>query len=221
VNVRQNEITHVRKNPDDQGECNTDRAICTARIARKAGGLYNRRDDLLFPSNAMTPILSSDVFEFISGSPEQTTRIGRRLGELLQAGDVICLEGALGAGKTCLAQGVGLGWGVAGEVTSPTFTIIRELRREEDGASLYHVDLYRIESENEARLLGLSDLFDGRAACMIEWPEKARGIVPKRCLYISLDSLDETRRRLTFSANGGRHLVLLNDLKSRAFGVTV
>lgn len=195
--------------------------ICIARIARIAGGLYNRRDDLLSSSNAMTPILSSDVFEFISGSPEQTARIGQRLGERVQTGDVICLEGALGAGKTCLAQGLGVGWGAAGEVTSPTFTLIHELRRAEDDALLYHIDLYRIESEDEARLLGLSDLFDGPATCMIEWPEKAPGLVPELCLRIALDALDETRRRLTFTANGDRHLALLNDLKSRAFGVTV
>jgi tRNA threonylcarbamoyladenosine biosynthesis protein TsaE len=168
----------------------------------------------------MSPILTPNVFEFISGSPEQTARIGERLGELLEAGDVICLEGALGAGKTCLAQGVGAGWGAAGEVTSPSFTLIHELRRAQDDAPLYHIDLYRVESEDEARLLGLSDLFDGRAACMIEWPERARGIVPDACLHICLVSLDQTRRRLTFKASGDRHLDLLRDLKRRAFGVS-
>src|SRR3990170_117452 len=102
----------------------------------------------------MSPILAPDVVEFVSGSPAQTARIGERLGELLQPGDVICLAGALGAGKTCLAQGVGKGWGASGDVTSPTFTLVHELRRSRDDALLYHIDLYRIESSAEARLLG-------------------------------------------------------------------
>ncbi len=167
----------------------------------------------------MTPILTPDVFEFISGSPAQTMRIGERLGELIRPGDVICLEGALGAGKTCLAQGIGKGWGAVGDVTSPTFTLIHEMSRSTDGAALYHVDLYRIQSSDEARLLGLSDLFDGRAACMIEWPERARDLLPEACLRIELVPLGETRRRLTFRADGERHLHLLSELKRAAFGV--
>ncbi len=168
----------------------------------------------------MSPILAPDVFEFISGSPAQTARIGERLGRLLQPGDAICLEGPLGAGKTCLAQGIGAGWGAGDDVTSPTFTLIHELRRSTDQALLYHVDLYRIESEDEARYLGLSDVLDGRATCIVEWPERARGLLPTECLLVRLAPLDDTRRRLTFSARGKRHLMLLSDLKRTAFGVS-
>ena len=168
----------------------------------------------------MSPILTPDVFEFVSGSPAQTMRIGERLGSLLQPGDVVCLTGALGAGKTCMAQGIGAGWGAAGEMTSPTFTLIHELRRAPDGAALYHIDLYRIESENEARLLGLSDLFERDAVCVVEWPERAGGILPDACLRVELTALGETRRRLTFSARGARHERLLGDLKRAAFGVS-
>jgi len=167
----------------------------------------------------MSPILAPDVFEFVSGSPAQTMRIGQRLGRLLQPGDVICLAGALGAGKTCMAQGIGAGWGVAGEVTSPTFTLIHELRRALDGALLYHIDLYRIESEGEARLLGLADLLEGHAVCLVEWPERAGDLLPDACLRVELTALDETRRRLTFRAEGDRHLHLLSELKRAAFGV--
>ena len=168
----------------------------------------------------MTPILSPDVFEFISGSPAQTGRIGERLGGLLQAGDTVCLAGELGSGKTCLAQGIGAGWGAADDVTSPTFTLIHEMRRRGDGAALYHVDLYRIESEQEARLLGLSDVFDGGAACVIEWPERAHGLLPASYLSIDFAVIDETRRRLTFSAQGDRHRELLCELKRTAFGLS-
>jgi tRNA threonylcarbamoyladenosine biosynthesis protein TsaE len=167
----------------------------------------------------MTPILTLDVFEFVSGSPAQTARIGERLGKLIRAGDVICLEGALGSGKTCLAQGVGRGWGTLEPLTSPTFTLIHELTRPDDDAVLYHIDLYRVETENEALLLGLSDVFDGRAACIVEWPERAKGLLPQMCLLVELKWLDETRRRLTFSASGERHLRLLSELKRSAFGV--
>jgi tRNA threonylcarbamoyladenosine biosynthesis protein TsaE len=167
----------------------------------------------------MSPILAPDVFEFVSGSPAQTARIGERLGRLLQPGDVICLEGPLGAGKTCLAQGIGAGWGASDDVTSPTFTLIHELRHASDPAMLYHVDLYRIESEAEARDLGLSDVFDGQATCVVEWPERARGLLPTERLLVRLAPLDDTRRRLTFSAGGVRHRMLLSDLKRTAFGV--
>jgi len=166
----------------------------------------------------MSPILAPDVFEFVSGSPAQTTRIGERLGRLLRPGDVVCLAGALGAGKTCMAQGIGAGWGAAGEVTSPTFTLIHELRRAPDGALLYHIDLYRIESEGEARLLGLGDLLEGDAVCLVEWPERAGDLLPDACLRVELTALDETRRRLTFHAKGARHERLLGDLKRAAFG---
>ena len=168
----------------------------------------------------MTPILTPDVFEFVSGSPAQTMRIGERLGQLLGAGDVVCLKGALGAGKTCFAQGVGKGWGARDDLTSPTFTLVRELTRPQNDAVLYHVDLYRIESEPEALRLGLDDVFDGRAACLVEWPERAQTLIPEACLWIELAWLDDTRRRLTFSARGERHLHLLSDLKRAAFGVT-
>jgi tRNA threonylcarbamoyladenosine biosynthesis protein TsaE len=167
----------------------------------------------------MSPIFSSNVFEFTSGSAAQTARIGERLGELLVKGDVICLRGELGAGKTTMAQGVGAGWGAQDEVTSPTFTLIRPLTRACDAALLYHIDLYRVESEREARLLGLSDLLNGHAACMIEWPERAPTLLPASRLSIDLAVLDETRRRLTFRAQGERYLQLLEDVKRCAFGI--
>lgn len=194
------------KGQPDAAHARLRRYLCMYRARR-----YNRM--------GMTPILTPDVFEFVSGSPAQTARIGERLGRLIRPGDVICLEGALGAGKTCLAQGVGKGWGAPDALTSPTFTLIHELTRPDDGAVLYHIDLYRIESEREAQLLGLSDLFDGHAASMVEWPDRARGLVPESCLRIELVWLDETRRRLTFCAAGDRHLKLLSELKRAAFGV--
>ena len=165
------------------------------------------------------PILDPNVVEFVSGSPEQTARIGERLGKLLSGGEVICLEGQLGAGKTCFAQGVGRGWGASDDLTSPTFTLIHELQRARDRARLYHVDLYRTEQESEAWLLGLTDLMDSTASLIIEWPERAPSLLPPDRLWVELETIDETRRRLTFNAAGDAHLQLLSALKKSAFGL--
>jgi tRNA threonylcarbamoyladenosine biosynthesis protein TsaE len=165
------------------------------------------------------PILDPNVVEFVSGSPAQTARLGERLGKLLRGGEVICLEGNLGAGKTCLAQGIGRGWGAASDLTSPTFTLIHELRRTQDKTRLYHVDLYRIEKEAEAWMLGLTDLMDSTASILIEWPERAASLLPPDRLWIKLEFLDDTRRRLSFGATDGVHLELLNKFKKSAFGI--
>ena len=164
------------------------------------------------------PILDPAIVEFISGSPTQTARIGERLGRLLRGGTVICLEGQLGAGKTCLAQGIGRGWGATDDLTSPTFTLIHELRRKTDRARLYHVDLYRIDSELEAWMLGLADLIDSDDCVLIEWPERAPTILPPDRLWIQLEFVDETHRRLAFTATDVVHQSLLNALKRNAFG---
>ena len=165
------------------------------------------------------PMLEPNVVEFVSGSPAQTFRLGERLGKLLQGGEVICLEGNLGAGKTCFAQGIGHGWGASHDLTSPTFTLIHELRRTQDKARLYHVDLYRIEKEAEAWMLGLTDLMDSTASVLIEWPERAPSLLPPERLWIKLEILDDTRRHLSFNAMDEFHLQLLSAFKKSAFGV--
>jgi len=95
------------------------------------------------------PILDTHSLEFFSKSPEQTRRIGMRLGSALKKGDVLCLQGDLGAGKTTFVQGVAQGWGSIDSVSSPTFIIVNMYRRS-DGAQLFHLDTYRLESEAEA-----------------------------------------------------------------------
>src|SRR5450759_3548652 len=104
------------------------------------------------------PTLDSTAMELISDNRDQTAQVGERLGRLLRGGEVICLAGQLGAGKTVFAQGLGRGWGATDELTSPTFTLIHELQRSADRLKLYHIDLYRLEQESEAWLLGLIDL---------------------------------------------------------------
>ncbi len=165
------------------------------------------------------PILDERMLEFVSGSPEQTRRLGARLGELLRGGELICLEGALGAGKTCFAQGIGLGWGVNQSLRSPSFTLINEWRRPGDRQRLYHVDLYRLTGLDEALALGLEELWNGVDVCMIEWPERIATLLPGERLWVRLSILDDTRRRQVFTAQGARYEQLLHQFKQVAFGV--
>jgi tRNA threonylcarbamoyladenosine biosynthesis protein TsaE len=169
--------------------------------------------------NNRMAILDDQTVDSASHSPEQTQRLGVRLGELLEPGDLLCLAGDLGAGKTTLAQGIGRGWGAAGRVTSPTFTLINEYPRARDGRILYHLDAYRLDSLAEVITVGVEDLFDGRGAMMIEWPERLEAILPAERLWISLTYLDDTRRSLRLTAVGPRHAHLLKEFRRSAFGI--
>ena len=167
----------------------------------------------------MAPILNQHTLEFLSRSPDQTRRLGVRLGTLLQGGDTICLEGPLGSGKTCLAQGIGRGWGASQTLISPSFVLIREYTQPENAVRLYHIDLYRISGVNEALGLGIDDfLGDDHAVCVIEWADRARSLMPSDHLWIRLEFAGYTRRLLHFTAQAARHLTLLQEFRRVAFG---
>jgi tRNA threonylcarbamoyladenosine biosynthesis protein TsaE len=151
--------------------------------------------------------------EFISSSVEQTTQAGYHLGELLAAGDVICLAGDLGAGKTVLARGIGMGWGVLEAVTSPTFTLIHEHHRAQDDQVLYHVDCYRLQGADDAWGIGLEDVLHGDGPVVIEWPEHVQQVLPARRLWIQFTVLDDSQRRITVKAGGQRYQALLEALR--------
>lgn len=164
-------------------------------------------------------ILDRWTIDFVSSSVEQTTRLGVRLGELLQVEDLVCLSGELGAGKTALARGIGRGWGSGLRVTSPTFTLVNEYPRLADGRILYHIDCYRLEETADQLTVGLDDVLDGAGAVMIEWPERIIAMLPEDRLWIALSYVSETRRKLRISAAGKRSAELLEDFKKSAFGV--
>lgn len=156
------------------------------------------------------------MLEFFSRSPEQTRRIGVRLGGLLKAGDVICLEGNLGAGKTTITQGLAQGWGSLDAVSSPTFILVNMYRRADSG-HLYHLDAYRLDSVPEAEQLDLdSMLADG--ALIIEWPERLGNLIPKEHLWIQLEHMAEEHRRMNFHAHGKRYDQLLDGIRHSMFG---
>lgn len=165
------------------------------------------------------PILDEWTLDFTSSSPEQTVRLGVRLGELLKPRDLLGLSGDLGSGKTTFARGVGRGWGAGSRVTSPTFTLVNHYPRQHDGCTLYHIDCYRLESEGDIVTAGLEDIFETDGAFMIEWPERIERWLPPDRLWIELAYQTETRRHMRFTASGARARQLLEAFKRSAFGV--
>src|SRR5947208_4445428 len=109
--------------------------------------------------------------EFTTNSPEETIALGRELASLLPPPKLVVLRGDLGAGKTTLVKGIAEGFEAASQedVTSPTFTLIHEYRGR--SATLYHIDLYRVDTQRELETLGLDDLMDDRSLLLIEWGE--------------------------------------------------
>lgn len=141
-------------------------------------------------------------FELTSHSPEQTQKLGRHLGELALPGDVFLLIGELGAGKTCLTQGIAWGLGIEEYTLSPTFVIMRELHGR---LPLYHIDLYRLDNIEESLDLGLDDYFYGRGVCVVEWADKAPDILPAENLTIRIGYLSTTGRRFGIEPAGERY----------------
>jgi tRNA threonylcarbamoyladenosine biosynthesis protein TsaE len=130
----------------------------------------------------------------ISRSAAETIDFGRRLAGELRPGDVVALNGDLGAGKTCLVKGLAAGLGITQDVTSPTFTIIHEYRS--GRIPLVHVDLYRLESVPQIVATGLEDYFDGGGITVIEWANKVEPLLPATTRRIRLTVVDENTRRI-------------------------
>ena len=154
--------------------------------------------------------------DFFSRSPEQTRRVGSRLGGALQAGDVICLHGELGAGKTTFVQGIAQGWGSLDSVSSPTFILVNMYRRA-DQDQLFHMDAYRLESTPEAEELDLDSML-AQGALLIEWPERMDGLIPTERLWVNLEHIDDEERQMKFKATGRRYDELLEVIRHGTFG---
>ncbi|MBI4187103.1 MAG: tRNA (adenosine(37)-N6)-threonylcarbamoyltransferase complex ATPase subunit type 1 TsaE [Chloroflexi bacterium] len=148
--------------------------------------------------------------EMVTHSPEQTQELGGRIGELALPGDVYLLVGNLGAGKTCLTQGIARGLGIKEYAASPSFVIVRELFGR---LPLYHIDLYRLERIEEIMDLGLDGYLYGRGVCVVEWAEKGLSLLPAEHLLIEISRLSDTGRRLQFKPGGRRYLDLVARLK--------
>jgi len=162
------------------------------------------------------PILDSHTMDFFSRSPEQTRRIGMRLGSALRAGDLICLQGDLGAGKTTFVQGFAQGWGSLDSVSSPTFILVNMYRRA-DGSQLFHMDAYRLDSTPEAEELDLDSML-AESALIVEWPERMDGLIPAERLWIKLEYVADEEREMKFNARGKRYDELLEVIRHAMVG---
>ena len=156
--------------------------------------------------------------DIITHSARETFEVGMRLGSLLAPGDTVCLEGDLGSGKTCLTQGIGRGMGVTDVITSPTFVLINEYASGRPGAWLYHVDLYRIERQDDLVSLGLEDYIYGNGITVIEWAERARDDMPPERLWVKLTYLDADSRLLHFEAAGAHYQEIVAALRDAQAG---
>ncbi len=144
-----------------------------------------------------------------TNSPEETTSLAEKLGQLLKAGDVITLEGDLGAGKTSFTKGLAKGLGVKRVVNSPTFTIIKEYKGR---LPLYHMDVYRMEDGGED--LGLEEYFYGEGVSVVEWASMIAEQLPDERLEITLRHLGEDKRELKITAIGNRYIDLSKELQT-------
>jgi len=155
--------------------------------------------------------MKTSHINLISHSPEETQKLGFRIGELALPSDVFLLVGSLGAGKTCLTQGIAWGLDIKEYALSPTFVIVREMHGR---LPLYHIDLYRLDNINEIEDLGLDDYLYGKGACVVEWAEKALGLLPSEHLLIQIEFLSDTERDLQLKPRGKRYQELLAQLKT-------
>lgn len=146
--------------------------------------------------------------ELSSGSPAETRRLGERLARLLQPGDVLLLQGELGTGKTCLAQGIGRGLRVREAVKSSSFVLVNEYNGR---LKVYHADLFRLEDPAEVADLALEEnAADG--LLLVEWPERAWQELPPQHLLVRLDFAGPTARRIVLEPRGQRYEELLSRL---------
>ena len=137
--------------------------------------------------------------EFTTHSAEETIELGRQLARQLKAPKVVILRGELGTGKTTLVKGIAEGFHAASQedVTSPTFTLIHEYRGPE--VNLFHVDLYRIDTQRELETLGLDDLFGDSNVVLIEWGEKFPSLQREAHVDIRFRRMGESERRIRIS----------------------
>lgn len=150
-------------------------------------------------------------FTVISTSPAETRRLGVWVGRHLKPGDAVCLKGEMGTGKTLFARGIAEGLGVARGrgVRSPTFTLVHEYRGRHP---IYHLDLYRLQDEEELEGIGWAEMLYGEGVAVIEAAEKMKQTLPKERLDVALGREGQRRRRLILDGYGRRYQSLVKTL---------
>lgn len=131
-----------------------------------------------------------------SNNPDETIRIAKKFAQTVERGDVICLEGNLGAGKTHFVRGFVQGLGLSGDVvSSPTFTIINEYDGE---LPIYHFDCYRLEHVEEAIEIGAEEYLYGNGVCVIEWPDRITDLLPPSSKHVTFRITGKKKREISF-----------------------
>lgn len=130
---------------------------------------------------------------FISRSAEQTINFAREYASSLKGGDVVLLNGEMGAGKTVFAKGVALGLGIDDEILSPTYAYMNDY-----GGKLYHYDCYRLSSGAQAEGLGLTDYFYGDGVCLVEWAQNIAEVLPENCKTVTIEKLKGSVRKIIY-----------------------
>ena len=151
-----------------------------------------------------------NTLKFITHSAEQTQKVGISIGKLAEPGDLFLLIGDLGAGKTCLTQGIAYGLDIQEYTLSPSFVIMRELHGR---LPLYHMDFYRLENIAEISDLGLDDYLFGKGVCVIEWANRGLTVLPEDHLLIGIDYLAENERSFVIEPRGERYIRMVQQLR--------
>lgn len=152
----------------------------------------------------------------LSKSVNDTLKIGCKIAKYLQRGDIICLFGRLGAGKTVLAKGIASGLGIdKNKIVSPTFVLVRQ-QTARHNLPFYHFDFYRISSPEDILVLGFEEYFYGNGITVIEWPARLSYLLPKEFLKIELSLISDSERKFEFAAFGRRYKELLNQIRGNS-----
>jgi tRNA threonylcarbamoyladenosine biosynthesis protein TsaE len=170
--------------------------ICTNPRNLRQGSLLVSRETAVPTFSRYTVLPRMEIHEYTTGSAEETVALGRTLAGFLVPPKLVVLRGDLGAGKTTLVKGIAQAFGAADEenVTSPTFTLVHEYRG--PAATLYHIDLYRVDTPRELETLGLDDLVSENSILLIEWGEKFDRFQRDRDVEIFLERMGERQRRI-------------------------
>jgi tRNA threonylcarbamoyladenosine biosynthesis protein TsaE len=150
----------------------------------------------------------------LSRSARETRQLGERLGRLLEGGDVVGLSGELGAGKTCLAQGLALGLGVPPDVpvTSPTFTLVGQYPGR---VEMRHADFYRVDHYARLEDAGFADLLDRAGVLVVEWPERFAASLPRERIEVAIEIVSEEERCIRLRGVGERAAGIVGRLRAQ------
>lgn len=134
------------------------------------------------------------MIKFVTNNTEETIELGKKIGNYLRKGDVIAMQGTLAAGKTTITKGIAQSLDISETITSPTFCLISEY---EGKMPLYHMDVYRLDSEEDFANLGTEDMIYGNGVSIIEWSEKIMNELPKKTIILKIEPQEDGSRIIT------------------------